>query len=483
MESGAASQHAITSWAGRSSLDLAFVHSPLPQFSAPISPEMMQSVAGMYSLCPNDCRVLAVTGWDAWDGAAEFSCQLARWLGTLRQQSVLLVDADFTSPVLHKQLKSSVTPGLAELIGGKKTILDVVRPTADEMLFFLPAGDAAVLGPEGLSAQACSEVLSVLRFFKRLVIHAGPLLESPSAIVITSESDHVVMALDNDIRRPENAETLQHQVATFRRVQSCYDRRRVMKSGIDSLRQKTEERLTNTMDSGIAPQQAITPWRESRGMGLTFVHSPLPEFSTPISPEMMQTVTRMYNLCPNDCRVLAVTGWDASDRAADLSCQMARGLAALSQQSVLLVDADFASSVLHKQLQTPATPGLAGLIAGKKTIQEVVRPTADELLFFLPAGAESILSSGGLSAPACAYLFSVLRFFRRVVIHTGPLLKGASAMVLTAASDAVVLALAAGIRRREEAETLRRQVTTLGGKLLGAVLTERPAAKGKRFHG
>jgi len=485
MESGNLSRHAITSWRGRDKLDLALVHSPLPEFSTSVCPEMMQPAVFVENICPQECRIVAVAGWDVWDGAAESSLQLARGMAALGQP-VLLVDGDFASPILHRQLKSSASPGLAELIAGRRTILEVVRPTSDELLFFLPAGNASALGTEGLSPRACSEVFSALKFFKKIVIHAGPLLQSPSAVIITSESDHVVMALANDTSRPEEAETLQHRVATFRALQSRYDRKRFMKSGIDSFRRRATdaERLTNTMDSGVAPQQAITTWKGHRETtGVTFAHSPLPEFSSPVSPEMLQTVARVYSLCPNNCRVLAVTGWDASDRAADLSFQMARGLATVSQQTVLLVDADFASPVLHEQFRTPATPGLAGLIAGKKTMLEVVRPTSDELLFFLPAGAGSTLGPGGLSAPACAHQLSALRFFQRVVIHTGPLLKAASSLVFTAESDAVVFALAAGLRRREEADTLRRQVTTLGCKILGAVLTERPVTKGGRFHG
>src|SRR3974390_298993 len=157
MESGNLSRHAITSWRGRDKLDLALVHSPLPEFSTSVCPEMMQPAVFVENICPQECRIVAVAGWDVWDGAAESSLQLARGMAALGQP-VFLVDGDFASPILHRQLKSSASPGLAELIAGRRTILEVVRPTSDELLFFLPAGNASALGTEGLSPRACSEV-------------------------------------------------------------------------------------------------------------------------------------------------------------------------------------------------------------------------------------------------------------------------------------------------------------------------------------
>ena len=244
-----------------------------------------------------------------------------------------------------------------------------------------------------------------------------------------------------------------------------------------SLGQNVQEGIMNI---GVAPQYAVSA-RKDRGIGMAFTHPPLPDFSWPVSEAMMRTVAHTHSRAQIDCRILVVTGWNAADRSADLSLQMARGLASLSQESVLLVDADFHTPLLHRDFQTAVTSGLAELIAGSQNIQEVVRPVVGELLYFLPTGNAAALGSTGLSAPACAETLSMLRLlFHRVVIHVGPLLENASAMVIAAEGDAVVLALAAGLRTRDEVEILQHQITSLRAKLFGAVLTEIPAKKTRR---
>jgi Mrp family chromosome partitioning ATPase len=476
MESG---QHTIPLRKGRRHGGLVLVHPPLPDFSASVSQEMMRTVSRINSFCQNDCRILAITGWGAPGSAAELSLEMARGLASLSRQSVLLVDADFANPRLHKKLGTPAIPGLTELLMGEKTLQEVVRPTCEETFFFLPAGAANRLIPSGRSTPVCVDEISAVPFFEKVVIHTGPFFDTSSPMLPIAESDDVVVfAVASDASLRSGADALRRQNATRRGFRNWFQRLSDPKAGIASFRQRVEERSMNTME----PQHAITSWKGRRSTGLELVHSPLPEFSVSVSKEMMKTVARMNGLFQSDCRVLAVTGWDDSDQAAELSFQLARGLASLSQQSVILVDADFVTPGLHQKLQTPAAPGLAELIAGEKSLGDVVRPTLEETFFFLPSGAADKLGPRELSAPACADVISVLRFFWKVVIHTGPLMERSSAMVITPESDGVVVALAAGVRRREEVDKLQHQIATLNGKLLGAVLTEGAGGKPRRFH-
>jgi tyrosine-protein kinase Etk/Wzc len=148
-------------------------------------------------------------------------------------------------------------------------------------------------------------------------------------------------------------------------------------------------------------------------------------------------------------------------------------LASLSRQAVLLVDADFRAPILHQRLKTQCGPGLAELIAGRGRIQELIQPSAEGSFFFLQAGTSRSLGNGELAAPAWIDVLRNLHGFQRVIFHVGPLTQNPAAMVITAESDVVVLALAAGIRRRGEAEELQRQVEMLRTRLIGAVLTHR----------
>jgi Mrp family chromosome partitioning ATPase len=188
---------------------------------------------------------------------------------------------------------------------------------------------------------------------------------------------------------------------------------------------------------------------------------------------MMQTVVRLNSLLENDERMLVVTGWDVDDGTAELSLQIALGLASVSQQTVLLVDADFRAPILHERLQTQPAPGLGELIEGGRQFADLVTPFSDGSFFFLPAGTSAAVKAGELATPAWISVLANLRNFQRVVLNVGPLSENPASMVITAESDGVILGLAAGIRRRDEVEDLQRQVEMLRAKLLGAVLTYR----------
>ena len=227
------------------------------------------------------------------------------------------------------------------------------------------------------------------------------------------------------------------------------------------------------MEPAMAPQHGGQAKASRRGPDLILSQAPLPSGLITVGNEMMQTVVRLNSLLESDERMLVVTGWDTDDGTADLSLQIALGLASVSQQTVLLVDADFQAPLLHQRLQTHPGPGLGELVEGRRTFADLVQPFSDGSFFFLPAGTSAALKAGELAAPAWINALAHLRNFQRVVLNVGPLAENSAAMVITAESDAVILGLAAGIRRRNEVEDLQRQVEMLRAKLLGAVLTYR----------
>lgn len=208
-----------------------------------------------------------------------------------------------------------------------------------------------------------------------------------------------------------------------------------------------------------------------RGPELILSRTPLPSGLITVGSEMMKTVVRLHSILEGDDRMLVVTGWDADDCTAELSLQIAFGLASVSQQTVLLVDANFRAPVLHERLETHASPGLGELIEGRGHFPDLVQPFSEGSFFFLPAGSSEISKNGELATPAWVNALTSLRNFQRVVLNVGPLSENPAAMVIAAESDAVILGLAAGVRRREEVEDLLHQVKMLRAKLLGAVLT------------
>ncbi len=203
---------------------------------------------------------------------------------------------------------------------------------------------------------------------------------------------------------------------------------------------------------------------------MTFPRYTLPEHVVRVGGEVMQTVARLQGLLRMEDRVLAVTGWDLSDRADDVAIQVAYGMACMTLEPILLVDA---AGRLHQKLGAGMSPGLRELMKGSSALEDVIWASTPDSLYFLPSGASQVPAGAALSLPEWRNATADLRRFPRVFVYAGPLRGNTNAMLVATESDAVLLALAAGLRRRREAEDLQQQLAILKSRLLGVVLTSR----------
>jgi protein-tyrosine kinase len=142
--------------------------------------------------------------------------------------------------------------------------------------------------------------------------------------------------------------------------------------------------------------------------------------------------------------------------------------AQLSQQRVLVIDADLRTRGLTSMLDSPNTPGLAEVLAGDVSPDEAIVATDQKNLFVLPAGT---VSSSPLE------LFTGTRWqefmghcselFKAVLIDTPPIQPLADFELISAACDGVVMVVRAHHGQRE---TLQKTAGTLDPrKLLGVV--------------
>jgi len=85
-------------------------------------------------------QVLLITSSERGEGKSIFSLHFSVVLAHHLGKRVVLVDGDMRRAVQHKVFKVPLSPGFAELLGGSKTVQEVVRSTRLDKLGFVPAG-------------------------------------------------------------------------------------------------------------------------------------------------------------------------------------------------------------------------------------------------------------------------------------------------------------------------------------------------------
>ena len=150
---------------------------------------------------------------------------------------------------------------------------------------------------------------------------------------------------------------------------------------------------------------------------------------------------------------------------------------------VLLVDADLRRARLHHVFHVQRAPGLATLVAGKARPETAIRKTDVSNLSFLPAGAAppnpaEVIGSDGMAA-TLEYLAGE---FDLVILDSPPLLAAADASILATRVEGVLMVVRAGKAEEEVVRMARQQLSTVGARLVAAVLND-PDAEVKRYGG
>jgi polysaccharide biosynthesis transport protein len=165
-------------------------------------------------------------------------------------------------------------------------------------------------------------------------------------------------------------------------------------------------------------------------------------------------------------RALAITGLEEADGASILALEVARALALVGQEPVVLVGS-------RELPETGGIPGLAEMLRGHAEIDSVLPEPDSSGLVSIPPGALPFDPSALYSSPECSTLFAALKArFRYVIVDAGPLRTPASLLLMTRC-DAIAVALATGLRRRADALEAQSEVARLRKRLVGVILTRR----------
>ncbi len=140
-------------------------------------------------------KLIQVTSPDMGDGKSTLAANLAVSIAQTGKK-VILIDADFRRPRVHKIFGVSGSGGLAAVIGGEGELADAIRPTVVPNLSILPCGPHPDNPAELLSSPRFKEFLNVMREqFDYVLIDTPPLLAVTDPCVVVPHVNGVILTI------------------------------------------------------------------------------------------------------------------------------------------------------------------------------------------------------------------------------------------------------------------------------------------------
>jgi protein-tyrosine kinase len=234
----------------------------------------------------------------------------------------------------------------------------------------------------------------------------------------------------------------------------------------------------------------VTPARtaEARlsriGLAALEPHSPVAEQYRALRTRIAQAENGRY------FRTLLVTSPSQGDGKSVTSMNLALAMAQEFHRRVLLVDADLRNGSLHRQLGIPGQPGLADVLTGAATLDDVIVSIPGCRLSVIPSGGPAERPTELLGSAEMRRVMDTLRTqFDRIVMDTPPAAPLADVGVIAPLADGVLLVVRAGRTGRPAIDRAIEDIEPT--HILGLVLNdvdgpsaeyayERPGAPGKR---
>jgi len=171
-------------------------------------------------------------------------------------------------------------------------------------------------------------------------------------------------------------------------------------------------------------------------------------------------------------RTLAVTSSQAGEGKTTTSQTLAREFAGLGRR-VLLIDADLRRPTLHRIMADKTTEGLTALLAGEKTVDQViVRSDYANLDYIsalpIPPAPSALLATADFRG----LIDQMLTRYDTIIFDAPPVLGLSDAPVVSTNVDAVLMVIDAAAGRRGAAKSALRRLEMVNAPVIGAILTK-----------
>lgn len=235
-------------------------------------------------------------------------------------------------------------------------------------------------------------------------------------------------------------------------------------------------RLCQLPTLGFIPRCADLPAADRREMQLPLITQELPYSGIAESFRSLRTSVQ-YAFGRQAPKILLVSSLLPSEGKTMVGVNLAISFAQKGHK-VLLIDADMKKPTLHKIFGLREDKGLSELLAvmradivSESRLDEHIFPTRVTNLSVIPSGSLVSNPTDLLDSQMMHQLLDYLSgIYEHIIIDSAPLLDLADSSVLAPHMDGVVLVVRPGITPRQAFLEVNKQLTAIGGQILGVVL-------------
>ena len=193
-------------------------------------------------------------------------------------------------------------------------------------------------------------------------------------------------------------------------------------------------------------------------------------------------INLMFLGVDNPIKTIVVTSSAENEGKSTVACLLAQAIA-MSGQDVLLIDCDLRHRTLEGTLGVRATRGIGAVLHGA-SIEQVVRPTRQENLFFLNAEADIPNPTEIISSKRFKTMLGFLsERYSYVILDAPPLGVLADASVLASLADATLLVVREGYTRKAALAMAAEQLRKAGAPVSGLALNCSESTSGESYYG
>lgn len=177
-----------------------------------------------------------------------------------------------------------------------------------------------------------------------------------------------------------------------------------------------------------------------------------------------------------DSRVFVMASAVSGEGKSNLSSQLAMSWSHAEPGKVIIVDADLRAPNLHELFEVPLSPGLAEVLRGECTLEDVTLMDWGDRLYIVPAGdLKSDSASQLFSGPRFRDCVATLRSqYQKVMFDVPPVLCASETLLVGKQADAVVMCTLHDHSRAGQFKQAYDRLVGAGVNVVGAVLNGAP---------